>query len=42
MYLGFARIDADDKIGVKYGVSDGSNTFNDYRSGFNLGVRHKF
>ena len=42
VYVAYSRIDADDKIGVKYGVSDGSNTFNDYRSGVDFGIRHKF
>jgi predicted porin len=42
VYMAYAHIDAEDDLKVKYGVSDGSNTFADYRSGINLGIRHKF
>lgn len=42
VYAAYARIDAEDNLKVRYGVSDGSNTFADYRSGINLGIRHKF
>lgn len=42
-YFGYSRIDANDSLkGKGYSVADSSNAGNDYRSGFNVGIRHKF